>query len=69
MGPISGLLLDWGFDEWGDLFLMTNLTSKWRRPEMKNMRASMTMMKRTAGLILLPDDGGGDCNGEGKSQS
>ena len=35
---------------------MRNLTSKWRRPEMKNSTARITMMKRTAGLILVPED-------------
>lgn len=35
---------------------MRNLTSKWRRPEMKNRTATITIMKRTAGLILVPED-------------
>lgn len=41
-----------------DLCFMRNLTSKWRRPEMKNMTAIITMIKIIAGLILLPEE---DC--------
>lgn len=37
---------------------MRNLTSRWRRPEMKNRTAKITIMKRTAGL--LPDDADDD---------
>jgi len=44
-------------------FFMRNLTSRWSRPEMKNRTARITMMKRTAGLILAPEDEG-EC-GEG----
>lgn len=32
---------------------------------MKNKTAKITMMKRTAGLILAPEDGDGDEGGDG----
>jgi hypothetical protein len=37
---------------------MRNLTSKWSKPEMKNSTARITITKRTAGLILEPEDEG-----------
>jgi len=33
-----------------------NLTSRWRRPDKKNRTAMITIMNRTAGLILVPDE-------------
>lgn len=46
-----------GWFEWGEeedgFFLMRNLTRRWRRPDTKKITAKITMMKRTAGLILL----------------
>lgn len=59
---ISGYLLDCEDVDEGGCFVR-NLTSRCRRPEMKNKTAKITMMKRSAGLILEPDDGGG--GGEG----
>jgi hypothetical protein len=37
---------------------MRNLISKWSKPEMKNSTARITITKRTAGLILEPEDEG-----------
>lgn len=37
---------------------MRNLTRRWRRPEMKNMIARITIIRRSVGLILLTDDDG-----------
>lgn len=48
--------MEWGEEEMeedGGRFLRRNLTKRWRRPEMKKRAARMTMVKRTAGLILL----------------
>lgn len=39
---------------------MRNLTSRWRRPDTKNRTAKITIINRTAGLILAPEDGDGD---------
>jgi len=52
--------LEWEEEEDG-FFLIRNLTKRCRRPETKKITAKITMMKRTAGLILLllDEDGTG----------
>ena len=55
---ISGCLFDSLIDD-EDLCFVRNLISKWSRSDIKKMTARITMIKRIAGLILLPDDDDG----------
>nr|GMD24196.1 hypothetical protein Iba_scaffold74898CG0010 [Ipomoea batatas]GME13628.1 hypothetical protein Iba_scaffold14573CG0170 [Ipomoea batatas] len=57
------VLLDWEKDKEGLCFIK-NLSNKWRTPEIKNITASITMKKRTPGLILLPEEDDGVTVGE-----
>lgn len=51
--------MDWENEE-DRLRFVRNLTRKWRTPAMKNITDRITMIRRSAGLILKPDEEDGD---------